>query len=155
VAPRVARLPTPYWAFSQNLQGITSYTQSRMTDAGLAPYVKMAADAAKVEPFKVVEFVVGVCVFLKVAGSLALLFGGDACGSVMLLLFLAIATPVMHAPTYIGEGAGARNHGEVISILKNVAIGGGILVLWASQGGRYEGRNTPGKATSVPKPHTD
>jgi len=64
----------------------------------------------------------------------------------MLLMFLAAATPIMHAPNHNGDGAAMQNHMEVVQILKNIAIGGGILVLWSSSGVRYEGTNTPGKA---------
>lgn len=66
------------------------------------------------------------------AGGLALAFGGEACGTVMLMLFLVPVTFFMHAPTHTGPGSLERNFDETSHLLKNGAIAGALLVLWQS-----------------------
>lgn len=66
------------------------------------------------------------------AGGLALAFGGEACGTVMLMLFLVPVTFFMHSPTHTGPGSLERNFDETSHLLKNGAIAGALLVLWQS-----------------------
>ena len=61
--------------------------------------------------------------------------GGESCGAVMLLIFLAGVTPIMHAPNHTGEDAAKENQTEIIQMLKNLSIAGGLLVMLAY---RYE-----------------
>jgi uncharacterized membrane protein YphA (DoxX/SURF4 family) len=58
----------------------------------------------------------------------------------MLLMFLAGVTPIMHAPTHTGEDAAKENQMEMIQILKNLSIAGGLLVMLAY---RYETPTAP------------
>lgn len=67
------------------------------------------------------------------AGGIALAFGGESCGAVMLLIFLAAVTPVMHGPTHTGDGSADKNQTEMIHMLKNLSIAGGLLVMLANR----------------------
>jgi len=80
------------------------------------------------------------------AGGVCIILGGrlgEGLGTVMLTAFLAGVTFVMHAPTHSGPGALERNFNELVHMLKNGAILGGLLVLWSS---------SPGNAGHEPRP---
>ncbi|KAA0159131.1 hypothetical protein FNF31_04986 [Cafeteria roenbergensis] len=108
------------------------YTYSRLTDAGVMPLIQSAAGQLGTTSDSIVGLMLGAAVFLKGMGGLALAFGGEACGTVMLMLFLVPVTFFMHAPTHTGPGSLERNFDETSHLLKNGAIAGALLVLWQS-----------------------
>ena len=59
-------------------------------------------------------------------GALALLTGGENCGTIMLMLMLVPTTAIMHWPL---DAKGDVNFVQLISLLKNVAILGGLMIV--------------------------
>ena len=77
----------------------------------------------------------GVAVFLEVAGGLSVLAGFKTrIGAVLLIIFLVPVTLVMHN---FWAFQGAEQMNQMANFLKNVSIGGGLLLLHASGPGKY------------------
>lgn len=70
---------------------------------------------------------------LQVSGALAVLTGGYRCGAWMLLVFLALVTPVAHWPL---DAAGQLDMPQLVQLGKNAAIAGGLLLCAATDGGK-------------------
>lgn len=67
------------------------------------------------------------CVCARVlAGALALVTGGDNCGSAMLMMFLIPGTFIMHWPM---NADGTMDQNQFINFMKNLAILGGLIIV--------------------------
>jgi len=85
-------------------------------------------------PVEVAKLMLAVAVGLEVVGGLALL-AGSAVGPWCLMAFLLAVTPIMHNPVGLVGAAGQQ---EIIALMKNLALFGGLLFMAATLGERQK-----------------
>jgi putative oxidoreductase len=102
---------------------------AKMTDpAGTIGYMKSAGIPSA-------DVLVWVAAAAELLGGLAILFGFlTRVAAIGLLVFLAIATVTMHA---FWNFTGAEHQMQLVNFMKNLAIGGGLVMLIANGAGRY------------------
>jgi putative oxidoreductase len=102
---------------------------AKMTDpAGAVGYMKAAGIPSA-------DVLVWVAALAEVLGGLAVLFGFlTRVAAIGLLVFLAAATVTFHA---FWNVTGAEQKMQMVNFMKNLAIGGGLMMLVANGAGRY------------------
>lgn len=107
---------------------IASGINKLLDPAGTAGYMTSAGIPAA-------DALVWVAAAAELLGGLAMLFGFlTRLAAIGLLIFLAITTFTMHKFWAVG---GAEHQMQLANFMKNVAIGGGLLMLIANGAGRY------------------
>ena len=94
------------------------------------PPSQIAATGVYNPPTEVAKLLLAAAVALEIIGGLALL-AGSTLGPLCLMAFLVAVTPIMHNPTGL---KGAEEQQEMVALLKNVALFGGLLFMSASLG---------------------
>jgi uncharacterized membrane protein YphA (DoxX/SURF4 family) len=95
-------------------------TQAFKTSGITEAAAKSGFDIAPLIPAALVAATV-----LEVVGGLLLLIGFESTGALLLLIFLAVVTPIMHNP--ISNGVLVQL--ELIAFLKNAALAGAMLYI--------------------------
>jgi putative oxidoreductase len=107
---------------------IGSGVNKLLDPAGTIGYMKAAGIPAA-------DGLVWVAAAAELLGGLAVLFGFlTRVAAIGLLIFLAITTFTMHQFWAVG---GAEHQMQMANFMKNVAIGGGLMMLIANGAGRY------------------